>query len=102
MSAQVSAAPTTVTEATPRGGAGAGVDDVRAPVRGAGGGDRAGAHRHDGDEPARVVRVLDADPPGAVGRVGLVADDVAARGEAEVGVGRSRRGRAARARRPSP
>ena len=50
MSAAVRDAPTTVTDATPAGGPpGAGVDDVGAAVGGAGGGDRAGAHRDDRD-----------------------------------------------------
>ena len=64
MSAHVSDGPITVTDATPTGGAARpGVDEVRAAVGGAGGRDRAGPQRDDREDPSRVVRVLDPDPP---------------------------------------
>ena len=49
--------------------AGARVDDVGAAAGGAGRGDGTGVHRDDRDQPARVVRVLDADAPGRPGGV---------------------------------
>jgi hypothetical protein len=102
MSARVRDAATTVTDATAVGGRPVRADDVR----GAGGGRRAGPHKHHGDDPFGVVRVLDPDTPRGVpmwlssrsGRgfwfgmpvVGLVAEhrveDVAASsGEADEG-----------------
>ena len=88
MSAQVRSSARTVTDATAPGAAtGAGVGDVLAAVGGAGRRDRAAAYLDGGEQLLRVARVLDADPPGGTRVVGDVADHVATRGEADVGVG---------------
>ena len=97
MSAQVRSSATTVTEATPVGGrAGAGVDEVRAAVGGAGGGDRAacGPARRRPAGAGRAGPRCRSATAGASGSSGA-ADHVAAGGQAEVGVGQARAARAA-------
>ena len=64
MSAHTRSGPTTVTEATlGRCPPGAGVDDVGSAVRQSRCGHRSVPDRDDGDDPGRIVRVLDPDPP---------------------------------------
>ena len=95
--------PDDVTDSRPVGRrAGVGVDDVRAALVLARGGDGEVLDGDHGGELVEVLGVPDADPPAAVRRGAAARDDVAAGVDAEVLGARRRRAGRRRRRRPSP